>query len=731
MDKLFSKLDLDRFIEKFTAYFAREKEIFMQGDSSLHYEIISELEKKQYKNPKEVQNLNTSLIHISKQGVLHVKEIYEFVKIIKYMNYLKSLHFDGKLGSWLEKIIFPENLLEICNYFNEKGELDTNLDERFVNIEHALKQIKEDLNTKFRQFFSTKRLESYIVDTQVHYINGHEALLVRGGFNHVLKASIVGRSSGGFFYIVPDSLNELKQKQSALLDEKERIIYEYCQKISNEFNKKLLFLKFINKEFDRFDNYNARVNFAKDNSLEFVLPNKSHNIKLKDFKHPALNEPKPISVDFSKNVLMITGVNAGGKTMLLKSILSATLLAKYLIPMPINCAYSNIGSFKEIISIIEDPQNASNDISTFAGRMREFSKLFGKKNILVGVDEIELGTDADEAASLFFVIIKKLIAQNAKIVITTHHKRLASLLATEDEVELKAALYNEKFSKPTFEFLKGTIGKSYAFETAQRYGIARSIVSQAREVYGEDKEKLNDLIQKNIDLELRMKSRLKEAEQKAKKANELKEKLIDQKEKLQDEFKRRFSKLEREFNEAIDEAKKAAKKEDLKQIHQGLNKAQNAKKLLRPIQVNQKPLPLKVGDRVKYGSTKGVIISIKKQTATIQSDFATLRVPLNTLKRSSFVPIKKGPKIQVQKSNQGSVKLDLHGLRADEALERLDKFLSDALLSGFDEVLVYHGIGTGKLSYAVGEFLKAHPRVVSFNDASPSMGGYGAKVIHL
>ncbi len=730
MQKLFAKLDLDKFILKFQNYFARQKDIFLQGDSSLHFKIIQELFKKQYNPPKQVQNLDTALMHINKHGVLHISEIYEFVKIILYMKHLKTLFFEGNLGSWLQKIDFDEHLLQICTYFNEKGEIDINIDERFLKLEFALKQIKEDIATKFRQYFSTKRLDSYLVDTQIHYINDHEALLVRGGFNHVLKASIIARSSGGFFYIVPDSLNELKQKQSALLDEKQKIIYEYCKKISIEFNKKFLFLRFINKEFDRFDHYNARVQFAKDNDLEFILANKTQHIKLCDFKHPALHDPKPISVDFAKNVLMITGVNAGGKTMLLKSILSASLLAKYIIPMSINATHSSIGSFKQIIPIIEDPQNASNDISTFAGRMSAFSNLFGKKNILVGVDEIELGTDADEAASLFFVMIKKLISQNAKIIITTHHKRLASLLATDENVELKAALYDEKLSRPTYEFLKGTIGKSYAFETAIRYGIPSSIVGEAKEVYGEDKEKLNDLIQKNIDLELDMRAKVKEAEKKVAKAHDLERKLKDEKEAQQEIFKQNYHKLELEFKKAIDEAKKAARSSDLKSIHQGLNKAQNAKKLLRPIATQPSTL-LKVGDKVKYGVTKGIIVSIKKDLATIQSDFATLKVPLSTLKPTTVVKTKNTPKIQIQNSNTSGVKLDLHGLRADEAIDRLDKFLSDALLSGFDEVLVYHGIGTGKLSYAVKEFLKIHPSVIRFDDAPPSMGGFGAKVIRL
>ncbi len=728
---LFSKLDLNDYLKEFNSFLARKKPIHIDGDTKVHANMIKELEKYDFAPPPPTKNLDTALVHLSKQGILHVSDIFEFVKIVRYMKSLSKYSFEGKLGEWISKIIIPENILQIANYFDDKGELKSSIDERFETIQSGLKRTKEEINTKIRQLFSTKRLESFLVDRQVHFLNNQEALLVRGGFNHVLKATVIGRSSSGFFYVVPESISSLKRYESNLIDEKQSVILEYCKKISTEFQKNGLFLKFLNRAFDRFDHYSARVNFAKSKNLEFITPENSSNITLKDFSHPALNNPKPISVDFNGSVLMITGVNAGGKTMLLKSLLSATLLAKHLLPMSINASKSSIGSFKKIEAIIEDPQNASNDISTFAGRMLSFSKLFGKKNILVGVDEIELGTDTDEASSLFYVIISKLIQSGVKIIITTHHKRLAALLATKDGVELQAAIYNEKLQRPTFEFLKGTIGKSYAFETAIRYGIPASIVGEAKKVYGEDKEKLNDLIQKNIDLELQMRKHLNEAKKEKDEALRQSERLKNLKEEQDEKFKKLYAKLEREFNEAIEEAKKAARGADLKQIHQGLNRAQNAKKVLHKSQQNQKPVPLKVGDKVKYGSTKGVLKSIKKNQATIDSNGITLRVPLSSLKRTSFKPLKLKSNIQVQKPLGGSVKLDLHGLRADEAIEKLDKFLSDALISGFDEVLIYHGIGTGKLSYAVVEFLKTHPSIVNFSDAPASMGGYGAKIITL
>jgi len=166
------------------------------------------------------------------------------------------------------------------------------------------------------------------------------------------------------------------------------------------------FLSFVNREFDRFDNYQARVFFARAKDYEFVLPQKSSKVILSDFAHPALHDPTPISLSFDKRILLITGVNAGGKTMLLKSILSAVYLSKYLLPFRCNVSKTHIGHFDTIDAVIDDPQSVKNDISTFAGRMVEFARLFDKKNAIIGIDEIELGTDSDEAASLFRVLLE-------------------------------------------------------------------------------------------------------------------------------------------------------------------------------------------------------------------------------------------------------------------------------------------------------------------------------------
>jgi DNA mismatch repair protein MutS2 len=737
LQSIIKKLDLVDYIDNLQALFAREKSIVIQGDINIHFSLINEISRYEFKSPPKLSNLDRALALLQKQGVLKLDEIYEFIKIIKYFIYLNRFSLEGKLSSWIEKIIVPDDIEKLCDVFDDKGQLTQGYNDDFDMVIQNLYNNKVNIKDALQKVINGKNLQPYLVDHQVHLVHGEQTLLVRGGFNHVLKAKVLDRSTGGFFFVLPHSISDLKQKQSDLENLKSEIVYKICQEYSILFRNNLMFLKFVNKEFDRFDHYISRVHFAAQNDRNFILPSKSHTVqKLVDFKHPALKDPKPVSIDFTKNIIMITGVNAGGKTMLLKSILSAVFMSKYLIPY--NCGkQTKIGSYKEIQAVLDDPQSVKNDISTFAGRMVEFSRLFTKSDVIVGVDEIELGTDSDEAASLFKVIIEQLESKNIKIIITTHHKRLAALMARNKQTQLIAALYDEENRKPTYEFLQGTIGKSYAFETASRYGIPHGVVQKAKDVYGKDKDKLNDLIERSSQLERELSSKIKYLDEQIDIQTKLNSQLNDKKENADKQINEQKAILQKQYQNAIDEAKKIIKNTDTKDAHRLLNNAHKKASQIKTKKI-QEPVELKIGDRVKYNNTKGVLISIKGTKATIDTDQGMkLQVKLVDLRPSGKevklkkVPYKQKVKVTIEKPKEGFIKLDLHGQRGDEACENLDKFISDSLINGFDEVLVYHGIGTGKLAHAVKEFLDVHPRIISYEDAPAYLGGFGAKVIKL
>jgi DNA mismatch repair protein MutS2 len=731
IDKLITQLDLDEHINSFKQFFSREHTLYIEGDQELHFRYIKALDKIEFKAPPKVADFFEIRSHLKKRGVLNFSQIFEIIKVIRYFRYFKNRDLDGIIGEWMSKFIVEEKFIEVEKYFTHDGKFEENLDEMLFGLGARIREHKENINGSIKRLTSSSKLSSYLIDSQVHLLNDEECLLVRGGFNHVLKGAVIGRSTSGGFFVAPDSVLKSKEKIRFIRQEREAIFYQYAKEFSTALADLQAFIAFCDKEFTKFDNYQARVLFARATNLQLIKSKSDSRLILSEFKHPALHNAKAVDVDFSKNILMVTGVNAGGKTMLLKSILSSAFMAKYIIPMKLNEEKSHIGSFKNILSIIDDPQNVKNDISTFAGRMQEFSRIFEFRSALVGIDEIELGTDSDEAAALFKVILDDLIKKGQKVVVTTHHKRLAALMADRDDVELMAAIYDEVNRKPTYEFMHGIIGKSYAFETASRYGISNTIVNEAKVVYGDNSEKLSLLIERGSQLERELKQKHKKVDAKL---DEIKKKelgLKQEREELFKELEEQKKALKNSYAVAINEAKSAARAGDTKAIHRAMDKAN---KKLPKEKENKEILNLEfvVGDSVKYHSQKGIIIFIKgKKDAIIEVEGMRVHVKTKNLRHTKIIKPKPKTNVNIQVDKKSGLKCDLHGMRADEATDTLDKFLSDALINGWDEVIIYHGIGTGKLSYAVKNFLIAHPKVKKFDDAPQHIGGFGAKIVYL
>ncbi len=728
---LIDKLDLSGYIEAFSQFFARPKPVMMEGDVHQHIRYIRALETLDFPEPPEVEPLEGALARLRKQAVLSLEEIYRFVVILGYLNRLRSLTLPEPLSSWIHGIEVPEAVAEMMGYFTDEGGINPARDPELADIETALEHNRRAVRDQLYRLTRSARLSDYLVDTQVHLYNGEEALLVRGGFAQAIKATVLGRSSSGFFYILPNSVRDLKARREDLIARREAIWWRYARDFSQTLHRWERFIRFVDQTFDRFDHYQARVRFARARDWSFVVPGKGHHVVLHDFAHPALKDPRPVSIRLEKPVMLITGVNAGGKTMLLKSVLSAAWMSRYLLPFGCDTTRTRVGTFRGIEAIIDDPQSVANDISTFAGRMLAFGKLFRQRGSLVGVDEIELGTDADEAAALFKVLLDELRRREITFVVTTHHKRLAALMADDDAVELVAALYDEARRLPTYTYLQGSIGKSYAFETAERYGIAPHIVERAREFYGEDKERLGELIERSSELERDLRRKSAELENARKEVEKKKAHLERLEEQMREEQRKVLATYENRYNAATKRALAALKAAESAEGRRKLNEAHRHKQKARPKPKETTYTP-KVGDRVRYRSHKGEVIGLKSKEATLLVDGLRMRVPIADLSPIEAPPPKaKAPRVtttaEVDRS-RARVSVKLLGMRVDEALETVDRFLSDALVNGLNEVEIIHGTGTGALARSVTEYLRAHPKVRHFYRPT---GNLGATIVEL
>ena len=165
---IFKKLDLSGFLQEFKALLARDKPLFLEGDAALHFRRISELSRAQFPPAPNLSNLDKELIHLSKQGILHLESIFHFVRICRYFLSLKRLEFGESLDTWLAKIILPQSVLELCAAFDEKGELKSELDERLQGFRRAIALKKEQISSELRKLAHSKSLSAYLIDTQLH-----------------------------------------------------------------------------------------------------------------------------------------------------------------------------------------------------------------------------------------------------------------------------------------------------------------------------------------------------------------------------------------------------------------------------------------------------------------------------------------------------------------------------------------------------------------------------------
>ncbi len=730
LKRLSTKLDLDNHIGRLNSLFAREKSIVLVGDSKQHAKYIEALDEVELIQMPELPRMDEQINRLSKGATLSLEQLYLFVKQLEFFNRLRAQSLPIIWQKLIENIEIPSEVSETLSYFNDQGLIDSQKEPELYDIELALNRVRQEQKDKLASVLRSSSLKEYLIDSQIHLYYGQESLLVRGGFSRAIKASVIGRSSAGYFYIVPDSLDQIKKRVSSLIDREQEIYQRYAKEFSLIYSKWWRFFSFLNREFDRVDHYFARALFLKSSDFNLILPTNNKNIVLCEFAHPAIKDVVPIDIDFKSKIVLVTGVNAGGKTMLLKSILSSIFMSRYLIPFKCNPNKTEVGSFDNIEVILDDPQSVKNDISTFAGRVKEFNRLFNYKDAIVGVDEIELGTDADEAAALFRVLLEELSNKGLYFIVTTHHKKLASLMASNRDVELIAALFNEELQKPTYRYLSGTIGNSYAFETAYRYGVNKEIIDKAKEALGDDKERISSLIERSTMLEIEMQKKLEEIDNKVKSAEILTKKLEHKRELLDKEYKERLFKLEQSYQSSLKKLQIALKKADNPEARRLINEAHKLKKNQKELKDDIVVRDLKIGDIVKYRGKRAKVISLKSKEAMIDLDGMKMRVPKRELKE--FAENKKLKKpatrvnISVSKPKNSKMTLKLLGYRADEAIEETQKFISDALIHGFNEIEIIHGTGSGVLSKVITDLLKKHPRVKDYERAK---GNFGATVV--
>ncbi|MDQ3320948.1 MAG: endonuclease MutS2 [Acidobacteriota bacterium] len=686
---------------------------------------------------------------------------------------------------WATVENLPAHLLEVLNRINKKllpsGEIDD-------NASPELAQIRREINNQRTRL--QKSLESLmrnnsgaIQDEIVTQRNERFVVPVKADFRGRVAGVAHGfSSSGATVFIEPLEAIEANNELQNLKGKEEREVARILFSLTEELRQNLPAIETAVETVAELDFVKAKAEFAR--KFKAIVPTISDDetLDLVEARHPLLEEnlreseyeivPVTFALTKEKGVMIISGANAGGKTVVLKTAGLLSLMAISGLPVPAKDA--RIPFYQSILADIGDHQSLSANLSTFSSHISNIAEMMRECHSpsLVLLDEVGTGTDPEEGSALGVAIVDYFRRVcGAQLIASTHYKGLKIYAANDENVVNASVEFNEKTLQPTYRLLVGLAGASSGIEIARRFGIRDSVIEKARENLDVSAQEAESYLRK-LQTETRNAEDLRVALEEEREITAKKYALLDiEARKKEKERQRQF---EQELNETIagferqskafvqtieDKALKAkldkerlARKAELNRAV--LSQMQNPKKGVQrsafSVQRNQdqspniEDRPISIGSKVRtsFGNV-GVVERMDKEIAEVLVGGMRLREKISNLQ--TVVDEEKpkaqslGEKLQnqVKDSNlrldteDANAELNLIGKTTSDAEYEVDRFLDEAYLSALPRVRIIHGFGTGALKNFVHHFLKGHPHVERFAFAPSDQGGQGATIAEL
>ena len=705
---------------------------------------------------KKVKDLTKVFIFVSKQGVLDPQGLYNFENFLTNVN------------SFMDAFNKDPNLVEISNLSLDLFRFDnilnnikkTVLPDFSISSEASLKlkEIRTNILTLSSSFNSAinsckKKYANYLVEGGEVSKDGLPCLAVFTPEKNKVKGMVVDISnSGNTTFIVPYEILDLQNKISELKIAEENEINRILTDLSNLIRANLPRLESDYKICLKLDSIFARFYFGL--SYNGTIAKISDEISIEEFAHPLLDEKIVVRNSIhlgndKQKILIISGPNAGGKTVYIKAVCLACYMNQK--GLMVDCLGEvNLKVFSSIFFLSGDNQSLLDNLSTFSSHISKIIsalKYLSKDSLFI-VDEIGQGTSPLDGEGLGIGIIKYLEKFDCYSIITSHYDGIKKLSLKDEKIQNGAMIFDEKDIKPTFKFKEGLIGKSYALEVASNLGLNKEILAYAKQYIiqstsfkeKEMLDKLEKLQLENNKLNEDYKKKLEELNHLNKKREEAikalaleKENIVNQaSEKIEKFVLEEKKKLEAMYLQNKIDLKQMAKlKGELSKISNKKAYAENKPKVIRHV--------FNIGDKVMVNSISQVgnieNINVEKKQVTVNINGIITNTSLNNL---TFL---EAPKVEKKKvssidnfislKNNVPIQLNIIGLRADEAKSAVEKYLDDVLLARYHQVRIIHGFGSGILRKVVNEVLKKNKYVESFRSGGENEGGLGATVVNL
>ncbi|RJX41573.1 endonuclease MutS2 [Paenibacillus pinisoli] len=647
---------------------------------------------------------------------------------------------------------------------DEQAEVMDSASSELGSIRRELRTGESRIREKLEAMIRSSSVQKMLQDAIITLRNDRYVIPVKQEYRSSFGGLIHDQSgSGATLFIEPEAIvamnNRLREVKAAEQREIEKILQKLTAQAAEHVEDLLINLDLLGQLDFAF----AKARLAHEMKATQPRMNDRGFLKLKRGRHPLIDRDKvvPLDVELGNQftAIIVTGPNTGGKTVSLKTIGLLSLMAMSGLFVPAEEG-SQLCVFDAIYADIGDEQSIEQSLSTFSSHLTNIIRILNAmtSKSLVLLDELGAGTDPAEGSALAIAILEHIHALGSRIVATTHYSELKAYAYNRKGVINASMEFDIASLSPTYRLLVGVPGRSNAFAIAERLGLQRSIIDHAKGEVSEEDLRVENMIasleenrlsaeserQTAESLRLQMEKLRSKHEEERQRFEEQKEKLLL---KAKEEAREAVAKAKREAEEIIAELRKLAMEEGASVKEHKLIEARRKLDDAMPEQPSAKrkgnaagkPQKIEAGDEVMVYSLnqKGLVVDIHGTDATVQLGIMKMKVALDDMELVK----QKAPEKSAQPKAAASLKrtrddnvrmeLDLRGENLEEAIMEVDRFLDESFLSGFGQVYIIHGKGTGVLRTGIQQYLRRHSHVKSFRNGSYGEGGIGVTVAEL
>jgi DNA mismatch repair protein MutS2 len=660
---------------------------------------------------------------------------------------------------------------EIGRCLTPTGEILDSASEKLSSLRQQLKTAREEILGRLDSIIKSRHSQRFLQEPLIMMRHDRYVVPVKAEMRKEIKGIVHDISNtGATVFVEPlatvEMGNQLREVALAEEQEVQRILSDlssqvgiHCADISRnvalaaEIDLALAKARYAEKV-----NATEPIIAATDEDNPDAIT-KTNRLYLIGARHPLLGEKAvPLSIEIGNDfsILVISGPNAGGKTVALKTVGLLTLMAQAGIPIPA-APESCIPVFDGIFADIGDEQSIEQMLSTFSWHMGNIVRIIrdSTRDSLVLLDELGTSTDPVEGVALARSILLNFLSNGNLVVATTHYSGLKVFAHQTAGMKNASLDFDPLTLKPTYHLTMGIPGGSNALSIASQLGMEPGIIATAKKFMSEGHLEMESLLSGLGDEKRRVEELRNSMESDRSKIDGLREELKSELQRLKveerntlrqikDNLLQEAASLEKNIREAIKEIQKAKTKTNIERakkvlagVHKDLEGRAWQTQRSRPIM--EETSAIAVGDRVRLIETglEGVVLSVlvNGRELEIQAGDIKLKMKSEGVEKVSPLPTtaafpSSGVKTNSEKK-RSSLELDLRGKRADEVEPKLDIYLNDAFVSGLSEVRIIHGFGTGTVRQIVHDFIRRHPLVKSFGQAGKEEGGGGVTIVKL